>query len=143
MESTTTQGRYAPLAPVFITIPTLLLESADLPKSHIFLFYTHHTLPSPPVTLRALYSNRVCCFRAVHCLASSSAMGSPLRNRAGVPGELVNTNHGLGLPAAVMNDLFSHEYMGVPSTWICRMKKSSDPFCRYVSIPIIKSYLVY
>jgi hypothetical protein len=45
--------------------------------------------------------------------ASSSAMGSPYSGTAHVfHDNWVNTNHGLGLPAAVMNDVFSHEYMG-------------------------------
>ncbi|KAI3118906.1 hypothetical protein CBS147330_8738 [Penicillium roqueforti] len=45
--------------------------------------------------------------------ASSSAMGSPYSGTAQVFQEnWVNTNHGLGLPAAVMDDLFSQEYMG-------------------------------
>lgn len=45
--------------------------------------------------------------------ASSSAMGSPYSGAAQVfHDNWVNTNHGLGLPAAVMNDMFSQEYMG-------------------------------
>ncbi|CAG8009101.1 unnamed protein product [Penicillium olsonii] len=45
--------------------------------------------------------------------ASSSAMGSPYSGTAQTfHDNWVNTNHGLGLPAAVMNDIFPNEYMG-------------------------------
>ncbi|KAL4802960.1 hypothetical protein BDV18DRAFT_145937 [Aspergillus unguis] len=43
--------------------------------------------------------------------ASSSAMGSPYSAHAQFQEEWVDTHHGLGLPAAVMNDLFSNEGM--------------------------------
>lgn len=47
--------------------------------------------------------------------APSSAIGSPFSGPAQVFQEnWVNTNHGLGLPAAVMNDLFANEYLGNP-----------------------------
>lgn len=46
----------------------------------------------------------------------SSAIGSPYSGPAQVFQEnWVNTNHGLGLQAAVMNDLFANEYMGNPA----------------------------
>ncbi|KAJ5641488.1 hypothetical protein N7490_005488 [Penicillium lividum] len=45
--------------------------------------------------------------------APSSAIGSPYTASAAVFQEnWVNTNHGLGLPAAVMHDLFPNEYIG-------------------------------
>lgn len=45
--------------------------------------------------------------------ASSSAIGSPYSGTASTLQEQwVDTNHGLGLPAAVMGDLFPHDYMG-------------------------------
>lgn len=45
--------------------------------------------------------------------ASSSAMGSPYSGTAQAFQEnWVNTNHGLGLQVAVMDDLFPQEYMG-------------------------------
>ncbi|KAE8151089.1 putative C2H2 finger domain protein [Aspergillus avenaceus] len=47
--------------------------------------------------------------------ASSSAVGSPYSGAApAVPEDWVDTNHGLGLPAAVMGDLFPNEYFGNP-----------------------------
>ncbi|KAH8429952.1 putative C2H2 finger domain protein [Aspergillus melleus] len=45
--------------------------------------------------------------------ASSSAIGSPYSGNAHVVQESwIDTNHGLGLPAAVMNDIFPNDYMG-------------------------------
>lgn len=45
--------------------------------------------------------------------ASSSAIGSPYSGHAHVvPESWIDTNHGLGLPAAVMNEMFPNDYMG-------------------------------
>ncbi|OGM40903.1 C2H2 finger domain protein [Aspergillus bombycis] len=45
--------------------------------------------------------------------ASSSAIGSPYSGTApAIHENWVDTNHGLGLPAAVMSDLFPNEYIG-------------------------------
>ncbi|KAJ5114499.1 hypothetical protein NUU61_000258 [Penicillium alfredii] len=45
--------------------------------------------------------------------ASSSAIGSPYSGTAqAFQDNWVNTNHGLGLPTAVMNDLFPNEFVG-------------------------------
>ncbi|KAJ5936666.1 hypothetical protein N7466_003116 [Penicillium verhagenii] len=46
--------------------------------------------------------------------AASSATGSPYSGPASVfqDNNWLNTNHGLGLPAAVMHDIFPNEYMG-------------------------------
>lgn len=45
--------------------------------------------------------------------ASSSAIGSPYSGNAHIVQEnWIDTNHGLGLPAAVMNDCFPNDYMG-------------------------------
>lgn len=62
-----TGSRYAPCFQFLLRYPPFVGVCRSA-KSHIFLFYTHHT----PFRLRlslygALYSNRVCCFRAVHC----------------------------------------------------------------------------
>lgn len=41
----------------------------------------------------------------------------------------VNTNHGLGLPAAVMSDLFPNDYMGGPVDMDgLYQEKFTDPF---------------
>ncbi|KAJ5085503.1 hypothetical protein N7532_010274 [Penicillium argentinense] len=44
--------------------------------------------------------------------APSSAIGSPYSGAQVYHDNWVNTNHGLGLPSAVMSDLFSNDYMG-------------------------------
>jgi hypothetical protein len=45
--------------------------------------------------------------------ASSSAIGSPYSNAAhNFPENWIDTNHGIGLPAAVMGEFFPNEFMG-------------------------------
>lgn len=44
--------------------------------------------------------------------APSSAIGSPYSGPQVYQENWVNTNHGLGLPGAVMPDLFANDYMG-------------------------------
>ncbi|KAK9852690.1 hypothetical protein MYU51_007837 [Penicillium brevicompactum] len=62
--------------------------------------------------------------------ASSSAMGSPYSGTAqNFHENWVNTNHGLGLPAAVMGDIFPNEYMGSAMDMdILYQEKFPDPY---------------
>lgn len=72
--------------------------------------------------------------------ASSSAMGSPYSGTAqNFHENWVNTNHGLGLPAAAMGDLFPNEYFGsavdmeilcqekFPDTYVGMFRAQSQP----------------
>lgn len=61
--------------------------------------------------------------------ASSSAMGSPYSaNAQNLQEEWVDTNHGLGLPGAVMSDLFPNENMVNPFDSEGFYQKKSDSF---------------
>ena len=108
-----------------------LLESADLQNPTYF-----SSIPTTPPSVSACHSTEpyiptgsAASGQSI-ASASSSAMGSPYSGTAQAFQEnWVNTNHGLGLPAAVMNDLFSHEYMG--NTFDMDMsyeEKFPDPF---------------
>ena len=94
-----------------------LLESADLQNPTYF-----SSIPATPPSVSASHSaepyiptGSAASGQSI-ASASSSAMGSPYSGTAQAFQEIqenwVNTNHGLGLPAAVMNDLFSQDYMG-------------------------------
>ncbi|KAJ5472294.1 hypothetical protein N7530_006295 [Penicillium desertorum] len=108
-----------------------LLESADLQNPTYF-----SSIPATPPSVSACHSaepyiptGSAASGQSI-ASASSSAMGSPYSGTAQAFQEnWVNTNHGLGLPAAVVNDLFSHEYMG--NTFDMDMsyeEKFPDPF---------------
>lgn len=108
-----------------------LLESADLQNPTYF-----SSIPATPPSISASHSaepyiptGSAASGQSI-ASASSSTMGSPYSGTAHAFQEnWVNTNHGLGLPAAVMNDLFSQEYMG--STLDMDMpyqEKFPDPF---------------
>ncbi|QQK47656.1 Zinc finger, C2H2-like [Penicillium digitatum] len=108
-----------------------LLESADL-QNPTYLASIPATPPSISASNSAepyLPTGSAASGQSI-ASASSSAMGSPYSGTAHAFQEnWVNTNHGLGLPAAVMNDLFSQEYMG--STLEMEMpyqEKFLDPF---------------
>jgi hypothetical protein len=108
-----------------------LLESADLQNPTYF-----SSIPATPPSISASHSaeqyiptGSATSGQSI-ASASSSAMGSPYSGTAHAFQEnWVNTNHGLGLPAAVMNDIFSQDYMG--STLDMEMpfqEKFPDPF---------------
>lgn len=92
---------------------TSLFDSAELQKAHFA------SMPTTPPSVSASHSTEPniptgsAASGPSIASASSSAMGSPYSGTAhAFHDNWVNTNHGLGLPAAVMNDMFSHEYMG-------------------------------
>jgi hypothetical protein len=92
-------------------------ESADPQKPTYF-----STMPPTPPSLYASHSEepympaRSAASGPSIASASSSAMGSPYSGATHTfQDNWVNTNHGLGLPVAVVNDLFPQEYMGNPA----------------------------
>jgi hypothetical protein len=93
---------------------TSLFESAELHKVTHFA-----SMPTTPPSVSASHSTEPhiptgsAASGPSIASASSSAMGSPYSGNAHtLHDNWMNTNHGLGLPAAVMNDMFSHDYMG-------------------------------
>ncbi|KAJ5157835.1 uncharacterized protein N7482_008935 [Penicillium canariense] len=94
--------------------PSLFAESADFQKASTF-----SSMPATPPSVSASYSAEYqiptgsAASGPSVASAPSSAIGSPYSGTAQlVQDNWMNTNHGLGLPAAVMNDLFSNGYMG-------------------------------
>lgn len=60
---------------------------------------------------------------------SSSAVGSPYSaTTQGIPEGWVDTNHGLSLTGAAMDDLFSNDYMGNPLDADYYQKKCTDSY---------------
>jgi hypothetical protein len=89
-------------------------ESTELQKATHFA-----SMPTTPPSISASHSTELhiptgsAASGPSIASASSSAMGSPYSGTAHTfHDKWVNTNHGLGLPAAVMNDMFPQEYMG-------------------------------
>lgn len=95
--------------------PSLFAESAEFQKASNF-----PSMPATPPSVPTSHSHadsHVPTGSAASgpsiASASSSALGSPYSGNAqAFQDNWVNTNHGLGLPAAVMNDLFSNEFVG-------------------------------
>ncbi|KAJ5781082.1 hypothetical protein N7457_006242 [Penicillium paradoxum] len=92
---------------------TQMFEGADLQKSTYF-----SSMPATPPSVPNSHCAEPCIPVSSSASgpsiasASSSAMGSPYSGTAHAFQEnWVNTNHGLGLPVAVMSDLFPQEYM--------------------------------
>lgn len=99
--------------PHYFNDPSLFAESAEFQKASNF--------PSMPATPPSVPTSHSDCHVPTGSAASgpsiasapSSAIGSPYSGNAqAFQDNWVNTNHGLGLPAAVMNDLFSNEFVG-------------------------------
>lgn len=107
------QADFSRLPQSYYDDPSLLADSTNLQKAFNF-----PSMPTTPPSVSRPHSDpQIPTGSAASgpsiASAPSSAIGSPYSGTAQVfQDNWVNTNHGLGLPAAVMNDLFSNDYMG-------------------------------
>lgn len=106
------QADFSRLPQSYYDDPSLLADSTNLQKASNF-----PSMPATPPSLPRPHPDpQVSTGSAASgpsiASAPSSAIGSPYSGTAQLfQDNWVNTNHGLGLPAAVMNDLFSNDYM--------------------------------
>ena len=105
---------YSRLPQSYLDTPSLFAESMEIAKASSFpsMPATPPSISASQITEPQISTGSAASGPSV-ASAPSSAIGSPYPGPAQLfQDNWMNTNHGLGLPAAVMHDLFPNDYMG-------------------------------